>query len=144
MKHSRFLALTALALWAVFGAVAYAAFHPVLEANIPFDFMVGNTWLPAGNYTIVPVGEQASVLSVHNEDSNQTVLVGTMPTIDGKATKPAAPRFIFNRYDGKHYLAKVWKGIDNTGRELPKTRLERELALRAGSGNIVSIAASLK
>ena len=123
MKRPHFLALTTLAVWAVFGTVGYAGYRPVLAANIPFDFMVDTTRLAAGNYTISQVGNDVSVLHVRNEDSNEGVFVQTQKTIDRKATQPGPPRFEFIRYSNQdgdhHFLAKVWKGIDNTGREMP-------------------------
>lgn len=140
-KKTSFLPLAALALWVALGALGYAASHPILEANIPFDFMVGTSWLPAGTYSIVPVTDQISVLKVRNTESNQTIFVGTIPAIDRKASHPASPRFVFNHYGDQYFLSKVWKGMDNTGRELTKARLERELALHAQPGS-TSVAAS--
>lgn len=46
-----------------------------LRANIPFEFVVGDTIMQAGTYTIQPGSEDGSVVRLQNYDLNDSVLL---------------------------------------------------------------------
>jgi hypothetical protein len=49
---NRITAISLLTLGSLASSAGATAQQNALKANIPFSFAVGNTWLPAGEYTI--------------------------------------------------------------------------------------------
>ena len=50
-------------------------------------------------------------------------------------------KLVFNRYGDQYFLSKIWAPSSDTGRELPKSRLEREVAQRLSEGGPTVVAA---
>src|SRR5581483_4061193 len=71
-----------------------------VKADIPFDFMVGKTRLPAGKYCVSRV------------------------TARGERTA----RLVFHRYGNQYFLAEIWDGESNMTQQLGKSKAEREAA----------------
>ncbi len=110
-------------------AAVYANPAGQLRANIPFDFSVGNETLPAGVYTVAPM-TTSSVLLIRRKDGREGVLIhthGVQARREQNQTK-----LVFRRYGDQYFLAQVWTAGDSDGRELSKSRTEREL-IKSGS-----------
>ncbi len=110
-------------------AAVYANPAGRLKANIPFDFSVGNETLPAGVYTVAPM-TMSGVLRIRREDGREAVLIqthGVQARREQDQTK-----LVFRRYGDQYFLAQVWTAGDSNGRELGKSRTEREL-IKSGS-----------
>ena len=123
--------LLSLAVMLAAGAVYGNSAGP-LTANIPFDFSAGNKTLPAGVYTVMPLTTQ-NVLRIRHEDSRAAALVITN---DAPAQRgPDQTRLVFHRYGDQYFLAQVWTAGDVNGRELRKSRTEREL-MKSRSKNL--------
>jgi hypothetical protein len=98
-----------------------------VRANIPFDFIVGDKTIPAGEYYIYRTRQY----------SNDDVL--TIGTVNGRAlavrltsgVQVLTPKkhgvLIFNRYGDQHFLAQVWVAGSSLGRVFTRSRSEREL-----------------
>jgi hypothetical protein len=87
-----------------------------LTAKVPFDFIVGNVRLPAGNYSISETST-TGVLAIRSADNRHHVLVLTNGD-SGKA--PAQPELVFKRFEGEHFLFRVTDGYA-IEREIPLT-----------------------
>jgi hypothetical protein len=99
-----------------------------LEANIPFEFRLGNTSMPAGDYRF---DYSSHFLAVHQLDGNHSaVMTLTTPVSRGKARATGVVEF--NRYGDAYFLAKIFAARSGEGEGLPKTASEKELATRAG------------
>ena len=96
----------------------------MLKASIPFDFLVGETRLPAGDYHVKSTTQGAMLIQSPNARSSATVL--TQPTFAAKISDVG--KLVFNQYGDQYFLSKIWVPSSDTGRELPKSRLEREVA----------------
>jgi hypothetical protein len=105
---------------------ANAQSNPI-KANIPFEFIVGDKTLPAGEYTVKPA-TSGGALAIQNADGKGNVVRMTGPT--EQKTRGRA-RMVFHRYGHNYFLAEVWD-IGTNGRELAKSKqeraVERELA----------------
>ncbi len=106
-----------------------------VRANIPFQFVVGDKSLPAGEYVVKPItGIRA--LAIDNRDSHASALRLTNE-IMGKGKSENA-RLVFHRYGNRYFLAEVWMG-EQKGSQLAKSReeraVERELALASKGGS---------
>jgi hypothetical protein len=133
MKRTGFRVLTSLIAVVILGMpVIYAGSEAKVNATIPFDFIVGKTTLPAGQYTVSEFGERG--LIVRSEDAKAAVMVLTMG-VRAKSAKNQ-PRLEFNRYGNTYFLSKVWSGYDNEGRAVHKSNQEREIALNQNSSSV--------
>lgn len=111
-------------------AQAQSLANPI-RVNIPFDFVVGNKTLAAGEYYIKRAQPNSGdgMLSVTSVDGRTHLfrLTNALQTLDPKTRAT----LVFHRYGTQTFLAQVWPGSGTTGRELPKSRTERELERQA-------------
>ena len=99
-------------------------------AKIPFEFIVGDSSLPAGQYDVTSMTSNDAVLRITNSEQKQTAIRLTQTV---SHTKPADKgKLVFRRYADRYFLAEVWSAGDNSGRQLMKSKqeraIERELA----------------
>jgi hypothetical protein len=128
-KNTLFLMITAAAVSAGLPSVARA--DGLVTAKIPFAFIVGDTRLPAGDYTISETSSGPSVLLVESADGTRVSFVSTIsatPT-DGDATQPDVE---FQTVGKEHFLARV-DMHDGMAREvvLSPSIMEKELVKSA-------------
>jgi len=109
-------------------AAASAFAEQPIKAQIPFPFHVGGSVLPSGSYT-VDSGVARDVLRFRSADGKSSVMI-LSHTVQSAAI-PDKPKLVFNRYGDEYFLCQVWAGDDNGGHELPKSRLEKEIASTA-------------
>ena len=102
-----------------------------LTANIPFDFSVAGHKLPAGKYWInrAQQGDGDTVIQIRSTDGHSSITRLTIPVSGSKPSKTSS--LVFNRYGNEYFLSEIWPMGAVTGRELPKTRAERDLARKA-------------
>lgn len=98
---------------------------PVAEGNVPFDFHVGQTLLPAGQYKL---SQSNDILIIRAAAGKPTVMLLTLPGSHA-ATCPN-PKLVFQRYGNEYFLSEVWKADSPNGLAVPKSKQERELASR--------------
>ena len=110
-----------------------------LTANVPFDFTVSDKKLPAGKYSIsrAQTSNGDLVLQIVSADGQKNISRLTIPVITHKPMNQGT--LVFNRYGNDYYLSEVWPAGGSTGRELLKSRTERELARRAQEPQIVRV-----
>lgn len=98
-----------------------------MKANIPFDFVVNGSTLPAGEYTIQSFGvADGKTLRVGSISSHQGALVNAIDVDKGDLAQ--STKLVFHRYGNRYFLSQVWVRGDERGRELPKSHRESELA----------------
>jgi len=95
------------------------------KAVVPFDFQVGVKTLPAGVYVIEPV---ARTLHIRNINGSADVLQLTGST--EKKSLSGGAELVFYSYDGTAVLDRVIPPGTQIGFQLPKTKLQKELAAR--------------
>ncbi|HEX8922245.1 MAG TPA: hypothetical protein VF766_12270 [Pyrinomonadaceae bacterium] len=95
-----------------------------LKANIPFDFVVGNKTLAAGQYTIVQLTTTSDAgLSIRSRDGNHKAIRLTKAV--QASDKRRKTTLTFRRYGETYYLAQVWMAGSSEGREIIKSTAER-------------------
>ncbi len=98
--------------------------QPRAQANIPFEFSVGKSVLPAGHYTfdseVAP-----GVLRVRSADWKTTIVIITNGAFSRNRSEEG--KIVFNRYGDSYFLSKVMYHSGG-GRELQKTAREKEMA----------------
>ena len=94
-------------------------------ANVPFEFSVGYKTLPAGDYSVQSIVSCDGLL-IQSGDGKVSALRLSDTTRQIK-DKPKA-RLVFHRYGERYFLAEVWNGVENAGRQLTKSQEERAIA----------------
>ena len=110
-----------------------------LTANIPFDFSVAGQKLPAGKYLInrAQVSDGDMVIQIRSTDGRSNVTRLTIPVTAHREAKNGI--LVFNRYGDEYFLSEVWPAGGETGRELHKSRAERELARKAQDSGVAAV-----
>ena len=72
-------------------------------AEIPFDFHVGQSTLPAGTYTIAKAG-MSGILQLRNDDTSKSIFLGPQ----GRQSAKNDPKLTFRCYSGDCFLSAVW------------------------------------
>jgi hypothetical protein len=113
-------------------AAASAHAQSAMKVNVPFDFTVGDKTLQAGQYSVEQALPQANpnALRIRKIESNGQTLSLGIGMESPANVKPA--RLVFRKYGNHYFLAQVWLSAGNSGTEIRKGSLERELA-RGGS-----------
>jgi hypothetical protein len=111
----------ALAVFALAGVTAYAQSMP-LEANVPFEFVVGDRTVQAGEYTLTHMSPHPGVIMLSSETSNVRFFIMTVP--DDPTKPPANPELVFKRYGDKYYLSQIWTGENGLKLRMSKKEVE--------------------
>jgi hypothetical protein len=112
-----------------------------MRASIPFDFRIGSTVLPSGDYVIRNSGVVLFVSQVGG--SHKSGIVMTVGE-DHPNTSASNGTLLFTRYGEAYYLSKVWVQDNPTARALPKTPREKELASHIGLSGTASVSLRTK
>ena len=101
------------ALAAVLLTAGVASAADVLEAKVPFPFVVGGRTFPAGQYTIERAGSSSSVFVIRGEN-------GTAAAAAFVATRPAGnhapadmPALQFKKTENQYKLSAVWESASD-------------------------------
>ena len=91
-------------------------------SSVPFEFVVGDVTLPAGEYRINrPLGNALSIQTANASAAAMRLSNEIQPRKDKQHA-----RLVFHRYGERYFLAEVWTGSD-IGRQLLKSRQERAI-----------------
>jgi hypothetical protein len=105
-------------------------------AVIPFPFVVAGHTLLAGRYIVSPVKE--NTLRIH-ESMGLGMFVSTNAALRSESDNSS--KLVFRRYEGTYFLSQVWILGNDLGREVPRSRAEREVAAKTmQKGNTVVVA----
>ena len=100
-------------------------------AQVPFDFVVGDKALPAGEYSVNSIIQDGSALRIRNAEATDSA----MRLTNSIAAKPnnSQSRLVFHRYGRTYFLAEVWRGGDSEGRQLLQSKQERAMKRELGA-----------
>lgn len=93
-------------------------------ADIPFDFVVGKTTLPAGKYTVRAATSDGDALLIASRETEASAIRLSSGVTDKSEKRKA--RMVFRRYGQQHFLAEVWSG-NELGRKVFESKTERRL-----------------
>ena len=137
MNKHVYQVLTALTLVAGLMVPASQAQSIMLKADIPFDFVVGEKRLPSGEYHVKSLNSGTTQIQSKDAHSSAAVLTTT-----AQAAKISdVGKLVFNRYGDQYFLSKIWAPSSDAGRQVVKSRLEREMAQRLSNDGTTVIAA---
>jgi hypothetical protein len=140
MKHSaKYLSGIVLGLILVLSAVpGHADDTKKIKVTIPFDFLVGNKQLKAGDYVVQSWGTAGDgSLLFKSEDGSARQIVFAVPVETNKTGNHE--RLVFHRYGSEQFATQVWFGGDDEGYELiPGTREKESAANHAAADQVVA------
>jgi hypothetical protein len=118
-------AICLLASFAVVGTVS--AQDHTMKANIPFDFSVGNTWMPAGEYTISsPLRE---IVEVRSADLTRTAEIVSSPSHNESRS---GSKLVFDKYGDQYFLRHVLcSSVASLNLDVPQGKVEKEARARS-------------
>jgi hypothetical protein len=110
-----------------------------LNVTVPFEFIAGDTVLPAGDYDVHSTGLLGGkALSIQNVTSNAgTFLLSSWCQL---AKTSESNKLVFYRYGQKYFLAEVWTVSTNIGRKMPLDQRQTELARKQQKSEVVLMA----
>ena len=138
MKNLRFVLV---ALTVLLMATAAQAQQTRVKANVPFDFVAGDRYYPAGEYSLQSVHGIDSFIQIANTQEDRATNVASNAC---SATQPSAQtKLVFRRIGGSYFLSQIWTAGSSLGREFPKSRAELRLAQNREKPELVIVAANI-
>jgi hypothetical protein len=119
--HSAFFCLGLL-----LAASAVQAQDNGVKADIPFDFVVGNQMFHAGEYTVVNQGPVNQAILIRSDESKIASMSLTQPC--SSLNPSSKTKLVFHTMAGRYFLYQIWTKGNSSGRQLPKSKAEVELA----------------
>ena len=122
--------------------VAGSAFAQTLyiRGNIPFDFIAGKTTLPSGAFEIRSLndgGGRSFVMRGPDGHSNVIISANRVEYLNGAD----ATKLVFDHVGDRYFLREIWVEGAKSGRQLPKSKFESELAMSNSPEQVVVLAA---
>jgi hypothetical protein len=114
-----------LALASVFATGAASAADRAVQANVPFDFTVGDRLLPAGTYTIGSL--TSGVIVIRSKDNKFSLMTTTSPDSNESVH---GGKLVFDRYGDQYFLSEVLCPTAAISASLPKSRLEKKVSMQ--------------
>jgi len=99
---------------------------------VPFDFVVGNRTMPAGNYRFQLVfgsptqNDTAAVLAVRGEDGRY--YTSTFTTVTEGEAPSDGPKLVFSRAGDRASLSQLWEQGNSVGLKLNVPNADTQLA----------------
>ena len=121
MKRNLFGILTTLT-FALLISIPLSA-QTLATANVPFDFTVGQTQLPAGTYNISPLAHGAILI----RDGKTAKSVASIFRWEDAGKGDSVTKLVFHKYGDKYFLSQVARGNGNGVMQLPTSKLEEEV-----------------
>jgi hypothetical protein len=114
----------------LFVAVAWSSAHAqvtdTIVADIPFDFTVRDTTLPAGHYTLSRTDpSKPGIMVIRAADGHGKMLFVVESAQVNK--EPKKTELIFDRVEDQYFLSEIFEEGNNLGVELAKSHAERRL-----------------
>ena len=124
----RIIALAILTAGAAAGSITRAsAQEPEVAAKVPFNFVVENRTLPAGDYRIEPRGD---FLLIHSMDGSASLYTTAIP---GDTTADGRAELYFDVVDGQHFLRRVASPQSKTSIEILPCKMEKKAGVLLAS-----------
>jgi len=92
-----------------------------MVVDVPFAFSAAGEKLPAGYYVVAAHDDLIRIFNAHTRGVYISTHAATRP-------KPDGSKLVFHRYGSSYFLSSVWITGNATGKELFRSRAEREVS----------------
>ena len=125
MKRISTLALLTIASMATCtGAIGQQS---VLKANIPFDFTVGDTWMPAGEYAIS--SPLRRIVQLRSADLAKTAMIVSSQSFQESSS---GSKLVFEKYGDQYFLHGVLcPTVTSLNLDVPQGKAEKQARSRS-------------
>lgn len=132
-----------LGLGAVFASNAQIESDATIKVNVPHSFVVNNTTLPPGNYTIKVADDYSNlnVLEIRSANGKMNVLFDTEPVNLERERRQS--EVVFDKIGDSYFLAQVFLRGDESGNQVLKSKRQRRLEETGSVAERSSIGASM-
>ena len=122
----------------LFATAAANAQGVSVRANVPFNFVVGDHTLPAGEYEFRPGTASYAILMVQSTDGKR--ITSSITGACGGGNPSENTELVFHHVGKLYILSQIQVKGNPEGRQLPKSRAEAEVALNQKADNVVIFA----
>jgi len=112
-----------------------------LKAHIPFDFVVENTVLPAGTYSVTPMGAGGAAIRLRSTALKNDIFI--MPSSSAVDRAEHESELLFQFSGGQYSLWQIWTQNYSEGREFLVKSHDSQVPNVAPSSVIVIKAATV-
>ena len=113
-----------------------------IVAQVPFEFMVANKIVPAGECIVQAATMDSKTLVIRNSEANVS-LMSTSSTAEGKQDA-SHYALVFKRYGDRYFLSGIKLQDSNITYLLPESKVEAELRAQNVAATEETLLASLK
>jgi len=110
-----------------------------VKASIPFDFVVGDRVMPAGEYILGPAGSLGQAITISSGDNTDISL--TFPCASSGPSK--STKLVFHTLAGRYFLSQVWVAGYGQDRQLRVSKTEMQLAKNGDATQQLVLAANV-
>jgi hypothetical protein len=141
MKHTNWLVVVTLVLLSGMAAAQLNSSTRVV-AQVPFEFMVANKMVPAGEYEVQAITMDRNTLVIRNAEAK----VGLFSPSSQWESKQDASDYalVFKQYGDRYFLSEIRLQGSKITYRLPESKVEVELRAQNVSATEESLRASLK
>lgn len=141
MKSAKWmLAVTVLMLSGLMAAQSITS--STVVANVPFDFMVNNKIIPAGDMTVRATNLDGRIVAINNYEARKSALAATSHSEESQAA--ASTVLLFKHYGSQYFLSEIRIEGSRWTYTLPESRAEAELRAQNVSASETTLLAALK
>ena len=95
-----------------------------LQANIPYTFMVGDTRLAAGKYTVkVADDNDLHLMQIKSADGYTSVFFETVAAVSNEI--PGKTELVFDKIGDDYFLSQVWLVGNRSGNQLFESKIQQ-------------------
>jgi hypothetical protein len=127
---------------ALSGLAAAQSASPRIVAQVPFDFMVSNKTIPAGEIVLKSDNPEKSVWLVRNTDAKAGLF--SLASVTDQTMDATNTLLTFHRYGNQYFLSEIRVEGSNVTYLLPETKAETEIRARNLTPADSKIVATLK
>jgi hypothetical protein len=141
MKHANWLVVVTLVLLSGMAAAQLNSRTRVV-AQVPFEFMVANKIVPAGEYEVQAITMDGRTLVIRNAEAK----VGLFSPSSQWESKQGASHYalVFKHYGDRYFLAGIQLQGSKITCRLPESKVEAELRAQSVAATEETLRASLK
>ncbi len=141
MKHANWLVVVSLVVLSGMAAAQMSSASEIV-AQVPFQFMVANQIVPAGECVLRVATMDGKTLTIRNDDAK----VSLFSTVSLTESKQGAANYalVFRQYGDRYFLSGIKLEGSKIAYRLPESRLEAELRAQNVPATEETLLASLK
>ena len=121
---------------------AFGQTGKTVQANIKFDFQIGERVYPAGEYLIEQVSRRSDnilrIRSVDGANKQQTIVA-----ILSNAGKRQTPKLVFQKYGENYFLTKIFLDAEQWGFSVRRSRRQSELVKNPALASLETVEVGL-